>query len=75
MDPEEISVGKVIREVENIAVVECLRQEGGECCIIGICKLQAALQKATDAFFSELDRLTLQDLISNECELCEKLGI
>lgn len=73
--PSEIGVGEVIRKVENIAVVECLRKDGGSCCIAGICELQTALRKATEAFLSELDTLTLEDLIQNESELCGKLKI
>ena len=75
-NPSEITVGRIVREVEGIEVVECLRKDGsGTCCIAGICKLQHALQRATDAFLSELDKLTLTDLVENEAELNDRLGM
>ncbi|MDF1815862.1 MAG: Rrf2 family transcriptional regulator [Verrucomicrobiales bacterium] len=74
MDPSEIGIGDVVRRIENTAVVECLRKEGGSCCIAGICKLQSALHRATEAFFAELDKLTLADLIANEKELKSRLN-
>ena len=74
--PSEINVGKIVREVEGIAVVECLRKDGsGTCCIAGVCKLQSALRRATEAFLGELDKLTLADLVENEGELSDRLGI
>ena len=71
--PAEIGIGEVVRQLENVAVVECLREQGGSCCIAGICKLQHALHRATQAFFAELDQLTLEDLIENENELLSRL--
>ena len=74
--PSEINVGTIVREVEAIEVVECLRKDGsGTCCIAGICKLQNALRRATEVFLNELDQLTLADLVQNESELNERLGI
>ncbi len=71
-EPGEIGIGKVVRELEGIAVVECLRRQGGNCCIAGVCKLQGALRRATEAFLGELDKLTLADLITNERELHDR---
>lgn len=73
-EPESIGIGEVVRKLENIAVVECLRPEGGNCCIAGVCALQTALHRATLAFVAELDRLTLADLLGNRKELLERLG-
>lgn len=72
-DPGSVGIGEVVRQLENIAVVECLRPEGGSCCIAGVCALQTALQRATRAFIAELDRLTLADLLGNRAELLERL--
>ncbi|MDF1753448.1 MAG: Rrf2 family transcriptional regulator [Verrucomicrobiales bacterium] len=73
--PEEIAIGELVRELENMAVVECLRPDGGACCIAGICKLQHALRRATEAFLAELDHYTLADLITNEVDLKERLRV
>ena len=63
-------------QYSQLEVVECLRKDGsGTCCIAGICKLQNALRRATEVFLNELDQLTLADLVENEGELNERLGI
>lgn len=74
-DAGEIVVGEVVREVESMAVVECIAPREGGCCIAGICELQAALGRATAAFLAELDRLTLADLLGREGELRRRLSI
>jgi Rrf2 family transcriptional regulator, nitric oxide-sensitive transcriptional repressor len=72
-EPGEIGLGKIVRELEGIAVLQCLRPEGGSCCLAGICALQSALRRATAAFFAELDQLTLADLITNQPALLDRL--
>jgi len=71
--PGDIGVGEVVRAVENFAVVECIPPRTGACCIAGVCVLQVGLQKATQAFMAELDKLTLADLIANSTTLLQRL--
>jgi Rrf2 family nitric oxide-sensitive transcriptional repressor len=63
--PELINVGQVVRDTEETQyVVECLAQGyGGDCAITPTCKLKGILSDAQKAFFAELDRYTLKDLV------------
>ncbi|MCF1709343.1 Rrf2 family transcriptional regulator [Tabrizicola sp. J26] len=57
-----IRIGDVVRSMEpDFALVECL---GGanECVISGACRLPRAFRKARQAFFDELDAVTLEDV-------------
>ena len=58
----EIRIGDVVRAMESdFALVECL---GGanECVIAGACRLPRAFRRARQAFFDELDAVTLADV-------------
>jgi len=60
--PEDINIGKVIREIEqDFALMECFG--GGGCNLNPACRLKGLLHKALDAFFAVLDSYTLADLI------------
>ena len=64
MEPEEISVGEVLRELDQESVlVECLDPVRDECAISAICGLRDPLERAQEAFFAELDDITLADLM------------
>ena len=62
-EPEEISLGAVVRDMENdLAVVACL---GGQtdCILLGRCGLTHIMQGALDQFLAHLDRYTLADIL------------
>lgn len=67
-----ISVGEVVRAVEPLSIVECF-SEDGTCCIKGVCTLELALHRASEAFLKELDRLTIADLAANRRALLGRL--
>lgn len=71
----KINIGSVVRELENMAVVECIAPRTGNCCIYQVCELQGALRRATDAFLRELDGYTLSDLTDRRTALRRRLGI
>lgn len=73
--PETIRIGEVVRSVETAALVECMPPRQGACRIAGVCRLKSALARAREAFFAELDSVTLADLVGNDTELKERLGI
>lgn len=73
MQPEAIGVGEVVRAVESFGMVECVPPREGTCCLAGVCALQTGLQKATQAFMAELDKLTVADLIGNRAQLSSRL--
>jgi Rrf2 family nitric oxide-sensitive transcriptional repressor len=62
--PEDIGVGEVVRGTEeSLALVECFNTESSECKIAPACLLKGIFKKAAKAFFAELDRYTLADLL------------
>jgi len=62
---EEIRVGDVFRSTEeNLSLVECFEEGGGECAIVTACGLRPVLHEALDAFLGVLDGYTLADLIA-----------
>lgn len=64
--PEEINIGKVIRETEpNFHIVECFNSERTSCQITGSCKLKTILHKSMSQFYEVLDKNTLSNIISN----------
>lgn len=59
----EIRLGAVVRLLEDgQALVECFKPCGGECTLIGGCRLRPRLRAAEEAFLAELDRSTLADI-------------
>lgn len=70
----EISLGDVFRLLEGrIAFAECFDAETNTCPLIGTCRLQGYLARAVEAFFHELDMLTLSDLVTGNCGLAALL--
>jgi len=68
--PEQITVGAVVRCMENdFALVECFQAGRGECLITPACRLKNVLNDAVAAFLAELDRSTLADLVRSNIPL------
>ncbi|MCF3944773.1 RrF2 family transcriptional regulator [Oceanobacillus alkalisoli] len=73
---EEINVGIVVRQLENdFAMLECFDKGQSHCVISPGCMLKHVVNRALHAFFKVLDEYTLKDLIHNEEELKEWMGI
>ncbi|MCG1022270.1 Rrf2 family transcriptional regulator [Sutcliffiella horikoshii] len=71
--PENINIGKLVRETEeDFHMVECF-QEHSSCIISPNCKLKGVLYQALQAFLSVLDQYTLNDLITNKEQLTSLL--
>lgn len=67
---EEISVGKVFRLFEaGVPFAECFEGASNECPLIAHCRLRIVLERALEAFYAELDAITLADLIVDNCGL------
>jgi Rrf2 family nitric oxide-sensitive transcriptional repressor len=61
--PSEISLGQLLRRLEeDKPLVECMGADGGQCRLSPACGLSLALQKAQEAFFKELDPITLEGI-------------
>ena len=62
-DDAEITVGSVVRMVENeFAVVDCLGKAGPLCAFEPRCALKSAMVEATDAFLDVLDQYRISDI-------------
>ena len=57
-----ITLGEVVRTLEQRhALVECFRDDGGDCVLRPRCRLKLRLAAAREAFMRELDATTLAD--------------
>lgn len=65
-DAKDISVGSVIRLMENsLALVECMKDSPSSCPLLPRCRLKRVFYEAQEAFFSTLDKNSLADLLKN----------
>jgi Rrf2 family nitric oxide-sensitive transcriptional repressor len=63
--PDIIRVGAIVRALEpDFQMANC-----SQCYIASACRLQSVLIRATTAFCTELDRVTLQDLTQDNAPL------
>jgi len=67
-DPKDINIGKVVREMEPMDIVECFGSNG-HCVIEPGCRLKGVLGRALRAFIRELEQHTLEELLDNRDEL------
>jgi Rrf2 family nitric oxide-sensitive transcriptional repressor len=75
-DPAAIRVGEVVRALEDDRrLVECLGEGPTTCVLHGPCLLKHGLNRALEAFFTELDQITLADLARPAPSLRERLGV
>ncbi len=75
-EPATIRMGSVVRALEtDVELVACLGDQPATCIFSGACRLTGALRQALDAFFAELDRLTLAELALNRPELRQRLAL
>jgi Rrf2 family nitric oxide-sensitive transcriptional repressor len=74
-DPAGITIGEVMRAMENdFAVVECLGP-ARYCRIAGVCGARSLFAQAMDAYFAVLDDATLDDVAVNDQGLRGALGM
>lgn len=63
-EPEAIHLGDVVRICEgDRPVLECLEPGPVRCCIAPACRLVGIIDDAFEAFYAELNRHTLADLV------------
>lgn len=73
MPPSVINLGDVVRSLEpNMSPVNCV--EPSVCVLLPGCELKQVLSDAVDAFLTELDKYTLEDLI-NPRKVVKLLGV
>lgn len=67
-DPDEITVGAVVRALEPLDVVECFDPERDTCRLSGACALKGHLDDARRAFLERLDETKLTELSTERTE-------
>ena len=71
---EQISIGALFRVFEaDIPFAECFDEVNNSCPLAGTCRLRSYIKRALDAFYHELDMITLDDLVRGNCGLGELL--
>ena len=72
--PQEIGIGRVVRDTEGpLSPAECFQSGGGHCLIGDCCSLKGVLGEASRAFYDVLDRYTLADVTRNKEPLLKVL--
>lgn len=71
---QEINVGQLVRETENLTLVECLGP-ANTCRIAPSCVLKGIFSRALEAFLAELDQHTLADLAAPREAILHDLGL
>lgn len=63
--PEDINLGHLLRKLEeDKPLVDCMRADGGSCCLSPSCSLAVVLHDAQEAFYATLEQRTLGSVIS-----------
>lgn len=74
--PEEISMGAMFRDFEaDVPFAECFDAENNSCPLTESCRLNSYIRAALEAFYRELDKVTLKDLLENNCGLSQLLSL
>lgn len=74
--PNRISIGTVFRVFEtDIPFAECFDQERNTCPLTATCRLRSYVVRALEAFYHELDLVTLDDLVRGNCGLIDLLSM
>ncbi|MCZ8154179.1 MAG: Rrf2 family transcriptional regulator [Rhodobacteraceae bacterium] len=73
---ETITVGQVFRDFEAVLpFTECFGGHEAGCPLAGACRLKCVLADALAAFYAELDRVTLADLVAGNQDLKDLLHV
>jgi Rrf2 family nitric oxide-sensitive transcriptional repressor len=74
--PREIRIGDVVRLFESgRGPVACLRSDGDPCRVKPACRLRGLFERAQAAFYRELDRETLEDVLQTRSGLVQLLAV
>ena len=74
LQPEEINIGKLVRQTEeDFYLVDCFNPESVGCVISPVCNLKGALNKALHAYIAVLDEYHLSDFLTSKEKLAALL--
>jgi len=72
--PDQISIGTLVRKLESqTALVECMREDRGNCRLAAACGLAVVLKDAEESFFKTLDQVTLADVLKRQSGMFDLL--
>ncbi len=73
---DRISIGTVFRIFEtDIPFAECFDETRNTCPLSSTCRLRSYVVRALEAFYHELDMVTLEDLVRGNCGLMDLLAM
>jgi len=68
--PRAINIGEIFRLFEaDVPFTECFAIETNTCPLVPACRLRQAVRRALDAFYREMDLVTLEDLVKGNVAL------
>lgn len=68
-DAEDISLGGVVRLIENdFAIVACMQEPASACVLMPACKLRGVMANAQQAFMDVLDNQSLKTIAFNPAD-------
>ena len=74
--PAQISIGAVFRVFEaGTPFAECFAPETNTCPLSETCRLRTYVARAVEAFYHEMDMVTLEDLTKGNCGLSALLAL
>ncbi len=74
--PRSINIGEVFRLFEaDVPFTECFQLETNTCPLVPACRLRGAIRRALDAFYREMELVTLEDLVKGNYQLDEVLRV
>lgn len=74
--PAQISIGAVFRVFESgTPFAECFSPETNTCPLPDTCRLRTYVARAVEAFYHEMDMVTLEDLTRGNCGLAALLAV
>lgn len=74
--PGAVSIGQVFRLFEaGTPFAECFDGAQNTCPLTATCRLRGYLSRAVEAFYHELDMVTLEDLVRGNCGLSRLLDM
>jgi Rrf2 family nitric oxide-sensitive transcriptional repressor len=73
---DQISIGAVFRVFEaGVPFAECFDEQTNSCPLSATCRLRGFISRALEAFYHELDMVTLADLVKGNCGLSALLDM
>lgn len=73
---DRISIGAVFRVFETeIPFAECFDEVRNTCPLAATCRLRSFIIRALEAFYHELDLVTLDDLVRGNCGMTDLLAL